>query len=418
MDHLGTSHKSTDGLGNIQIRRVADEEFEAYGRAIEGAFGGELSPAQLEIERSTFEPDRFLGVFTPDGEVVGSAGAFSFELSLPGGTSAACAGVTAVAVRQDHRRRGLLTAMMHRLLAQADERGEPVAALWASEGGIYGRYGFGPAIPTSRIEVARDRLVLRDPVSADGVRVIDPAGAVRPVGELYDRARSQRPGLLSRSAAWWHRLLVHDPADERDGAGPRTIAVLPDGGYVVYRLQPRWEHDVPTGTVHVEELVSLHPRATAQLWTFLAASDLATTISAIGRPSDDPLRSMVVDPAQVHVRSGSPVYLRILDVPAALMARRYLVDDALVLDVTDPLYPQRSGRFEVVVTDGVAQVSPTHADADLALSIEELGMLYLGGVRPTVLRQAGRLVERRPGAVARSEGLLAAERAPMHCSEF
>lgn len=418
MEPRSTTPGPTAGLDHIMIRRVATDEFAAYGRAIEAAFGGDFSPARVELERSTFEPDRFLGAFTPDGEVVGSAGAFSFELSLPGGTSAACAGVTAVSVRQDHRRRGLLTAMMHRLLAQADERGEPLAALWASEGGIYGRYGFGPAIPTTRIEVARDRLVLRDPVAADDVRIIDAAAAVGPVGELYDRARLQRPGLLSRSAAWWHRLLVHDPVDEREGAGPRTIAVVPDGGYVAYRLQPHWEHDVPRGTVRVEELVSLHPRATAQLWTFLAATDLAATITVHGRPTDDPLRSMVVDPAQVHVRSGSPVYLRILDVPAALAARRYLVDDSLVLDVTDPLYPQRSGRFEVVVNGGTAQVARTNADADLALGIEELGMLYLGGVRPTALRQAGRLEERLPGALARSERLLASDQAPMQCSEF
>ena len=418
MDPQSPATGPAAGLDGIHIRRVADDEFNAYGSAIEAAFGEELSPSRLELERSTFEPDRSLGVFTSDGEVVGSSGAFSFELSLPGGTSAACAGVTAVSVRQDHRRRGLLTAMMHRLLAQADERGEPFAALWASEGGIYGRYGFGPAIPTTRIEVARDRLVLRDPVSAAQVRVIGAAAAVGPVAELYERARSQRPGLLSRSAAWWHRLLVHDPVDERDGAGPRTIAVLPDGGYVVYRLQPRWERDVPSGTVRVEELVSLHPRATAQLWTYLGASDLATTITAQGRPTDDPLRSMVVDPAHVHVRSGSPVYLRILDVPAALEARRYLADEQIILEVTDPLFPARSGRFEVAVTDGVAQVTRTDAAADVALGIEALGSLCLGGVRPTVLRQAGRLDERRSGAVARSERLLASDQAPMQSSEF
>ncbi|TVR30402.1 MAG: hypothetical protein EA388_14445 [Nitriliruptor sp.] len=80
-------------------------------------------------------------------------------------------------------------------------------------------------------------------------------------------------GGLCCPAPWWHRLLVHDLADERDGAGPRTIAVLRDGGYVVYRLQPHGERDVPCGTVRVEELVSLHPQATAQLWTFLAATD-------------------------------------------------------------------------------------------------------------------------------------------------
>jgi len=418
VNHPGTRDEPTSGLEDIHIRRVADEEFDAYGQAIEAAFGSELSPARLELERSTYEPDRFLGAFTAQGEIVGSSGAFSFELALPGGTTAGCAGVTAVAVRQDHRRRGLLTAMMLRLLEQADERGEPFAALWASEGGIYGRYGFGPAIPTTRIEVARDRLVLRDPVATDEVRVIDATAAVGLVGELYGRARSQRPGLLSRSAAWWHRLLVHDPADERDGAGPRTIAVLRDGGYVVYRLQPHWERDVPCGTVRVEELVSLHPQATAQLWTFLAATDLAVTIMAPGRPTDDPLRSMVVDPAHVHVRSGSPVYLRILDVPAALAARHYPVDERIVLDVTDRLFPERSGTFEVVVSDGVAQVTPTDADADLALGIEELGMLYLGGVRPTMLRQAGRVEQRRSDAVARCERLLAWDQAPMQCSEF
>ncbi len=405
-------------LHPLELRIVTDGEFPAFAQAVEQAFGEELTDEQQRLELTTFEPERFFGVFTPDGEVVGTCGAFSFDLALPGGEVAGCAGVTAVGVRQDHRRRGLLTAMMARLLAQADDLGEPFAALFASEGAIYGRYGFGPAIPTLRLEVPRARLDLRTPVDTRDVRLLPVDAALRELPELYRRARSQRPGLLSRTDAWWYRLVAHDPLGDRDGAGPRMCAMTPNGGYALYRLRSRWEHDAPCGTVVVEELVSLYPMATAQLWSFLAATDLATTVTAAGRPSDDPLRSLVRDPVQVRTREGPAMYLRLLDVPAALAARRYLVDDTVVLGVTDPLYPTRSGSFRLQVNDGVGRAERTDAHPDLHLGVEELGMLYLGGVRSTVLAQAGRIDAPVAGAIQRLERLFAGELAPVQCSEF
>lgn len=412
------SDTDPDPLRDLTVRTVTEAEIPAYARSIDAAFGEEMSDERLAVERRTFEPERFLGAFAPDGQVVGSAGAFTFDLALPGGTSAGCAGITAVAVRQDHRRRGLLTSLLGRLLTQAHDRQEPFAALWASEGAIYGRYGFGPAIPTIRIDVPRAQLRLRDPVDSRDVRVLPGEQALEELPDLYARARAQRPGLLSRHGGWWQRLVVDDPVADREGAGPRTVAVLPDGGYLLYRLRPRWEDAVPCGTVEVEEFVSLHPRATAALWAFLAATDLASSVTVRGCPTDEPLHAMVHDPAQVRIRSGAPVYLRILDVPAALAARRYLVDESVVLAVTEPSAPERPITCALEVVDGVGHAEPTTAAPDVRLGVEELAMLYLGGIRPSVLVQAGRLVVAAPGVVPRLDRLFASAAAPMQPSGF
>ena len=90
-----------------------------------------------------------------EGQIVGGAGAFPFELSVPGG-SLPCAGVTAVGVHPTHRRRGVLRSMMDAQLRDVHERGEPIAALWASEETIYGRFGYGIASWAGELKVPHE----------------------------------------------------------------------------------------------------------------------------------------------------------------------------------------------------------------------------------------------------------------------
>ncbi len=418
MDDRGKPREVTEIAGSYELRAMRPDELEPYLDALGRAFGEVLSNEVVAAEREVFEPDRFLAVVTRDGAIVGTAGAVTFDLAMPGSATVGCAGVTVVSVRQDHRRRGLLTRMMRRLLDDARERREPLAALWASEGAIYGRYGFGPGIPLLELRVPRAQLRLRAPVPPTGVEVIEPEVALERIPPLYDRARRDRSGMLSRHEGWWRYLLVHDPPDERDGAGPRTIAVLPDGGYVAYRLKPRWQEGVPQATVQVEELLALHPEATATLWSYLAATDLATTIRAPARPIDDPLASLVIDGTQVRASRFSPVYLRILDVAAALEARHYLVDGQLTLAVDDPMYAEVSGTYHLEVADGQARCERGSGPADLRLGIEELSTVLLGAVPPRVLADARRIEQVTAGAVDRLGLLLTAPVAPWQPSEF
>ncbi len=401
----------------VTFAPVDADGFADWARAVDRAFGEEPSEAALRSWAERFEPDRSLAGRRPDGTIVATAAAYTFDLAVPGGANVGCAGVTMVGVRQDHRRRGLLTTMMRTLLEDAIARQEPLAALWASEGAIYGRYGFGPAIPHLQLRVERHQLRLRAPGPVEDVEVVEPDVARAVLPDLYTRYRAQRAGLTSRSDAWWHHLVTHDPVDARDGAGPRTVAVLPDGGYVLYRLKPRWDDELPRGTVVVEELVSLHAEATAALWGFLAATDLASTIEAPARPVDDPLHLMLHDVSQISARRFPPVYVRILDIPAVLSQRRYLVDDELVLDVSDPVFPERGGRYGLTVADGAGRCEPTTRSADLHLDIEVLSTLVLGGVDARLLADAGRLGG-DPATVGRLANLLGWSRAPVQPHEF
>lgn len=416
---MNRAENDDNGVDSLEMRAVTDDETSGFVATLAQAFGEEISEEALASELRIFERDRSLAVLRPDGAMVATAGAYSFDLALPGGASAPCSGVTLVSVRQDHRRRGLLTRMLRHLLDDASDRGEPFAALWASEGVIYGRYGFGPAVPMQRLQVPRAKLVLRDPVSTSGIEVVAVDEAAERLAPLYERARQQRPGLLSRSSDWWHHLVVNDPAGDRNGAGPRMVAVLPEGGYALYRLRPNWvDHGVADGTVVVEELISLHPEATAALWSYLAMTDLAGTVRAPARPLDDPLQAMVVDGSQVQATTYPPMYLRVLDVAAALEARGYLVDGSITFAVEDPVYPERSGTFHLEVVDGVGRCEPTAARAELSLSMESLSTVFLGGVSPRVLAQARRIEEAAAGAVDRLTGLLAADAAPLQTSDF
>lgn len=416
---MNDTHDDGQDVDGLEMRAVTEDETSGFVATLAQAFGEEISEEALASELRVFERDRSLAVFRPDGDMVATSGAYSFELALPGGASAPCSGVTLVSVRQDHRRRGLLTRMMRHLLDDARDRGEPFAALWASEGAIYGRYGFGPAVPMQRLQIPRAKLVLRDPVSTSGIEVVAAEEAAEQLAPLYEEARQQRPGLLSRSADWWHHLVANDPAGDRNGAGPRLVAVLPEGGYALYRLRPKWvDHGVADGTVVVHELISLHPEATAALWSYLAMTDLAGTVRAPARPLDDPLQAMVVDGSQVQATTYPPMYLRVLDVPAAFEARGYLVDGSIILAVEDPVYPERSGTFHLEVVDGIGRCEPTTAEPELSMSSESLSTVFLGGESPRVLAEARRVHEVTLGAVVRLERLLATNAAPLQTSGF
>jgi predicted acetyltransferase len=345
--------------------------------------------------------------------IVGTAGAYAFELALPGAEPAPCAGVTLVSVRPDHRRRGLLRRMMARLLDDADERGEPFAALWASEDAIYGRFGYGTAAPTTRFDVLRRQARFRVDGPVDEVELIDGDEAADRFPAIYDAARRHRPLLFGRSPSWWQRDL-DDPAERREGAGEKRFAVLGDRGYAIHRLRPSWGEAGPEGTVEVQDLVALDPAARAALWRFVIDTDLSSHTVASRRPVDDPLPAMLEDPAAARPREGGSLYLRLVDVPAALSARRYHVEDTLVLELHDPFRPANAGRWRLQSDAGEATCERTEAAADLELDAEALAAICLGGVRTTTLAAAGRIAVRTPGAAGRADRLFATELAPWH----
>jgi predicted acetyltransferase len=409
---------------DIEIRPIAAEQWAEFGRVMGIAFGESHSDEELADHQRGFEFDRSMAAFDGD-RIVGTGGADSLELTLPGLTSIPVGGLTAISVLPTHRRRGILRAMILRHFEDVEARGEPVSALGASESVIYGRFGYGVATMFADYEIdPRHGAFLRGIAAGSGrLRMLEPEEAAKLVPAFYERYHHSQPGELSRKPAWWERY-VRDPEWGRDGYSRHVDVVYESepgrvDGWVSYRVQERWPEGMPANLVKVRMLVGLTPEADAALWRYCLDLDLAGTVRLQDRPVDEPGRWRLADPRRLRtVHVGDQLWVRLLDLPAAMRARRYATDGELVLEVTDALRPRNQGRFRLEGGPDGAACEPTSAEPDLALDVTDLGAAYLGGVRPTVLGRAGRVVELAPGALGRADRMFASDPAPLCTTHF
>jgi predicted acetyltransferase len=387
----------------FDVRACADQD--EYGRAI-GAIGQYFNPPPSEewLERftNTLPHERMHAAFE-DGQVVGGAGAFPFELSVPGGSSLPCAGITAVGVHPTHRRRGVLRAMMDTQLRDVHERGEPIAALWASEETIYGRFGYGIASWAGVLKVRHEWDAFAEPLANAGTtRFVTPEEARELFPPIYEAVRRERPGMTSRSAAWWEDRQLRLPEEET--AAPRRFAVLErDGepqGYAIYRTHFDFEGGSSASRLRVREALGATPQAMAAIWRFLLDVDWMSVVETELVPPDHPLFLLLATPRRAQYRMGDGVWLRLVDLPAALAGRKYGADGGpLVLEVHDAICDWNDGRWKL--EGGTCE--RTKAKPDLALDVAALGSAYFGAVSFTQLRAALRVEELREGAVARAD---------------
>ncbi|AXX30932.1 GNAT family N-acetyltransferase [Actinosynnema pretiosum subsp. pretiosum] len=398
----------------MQTRATTEADLDAFVDTVHTAFGrfrdGETGDGGQWW--SALEPDRGVLATDQDGRPVGTAASYSFELTLPGGGVLPVAGVTCVGVLPTHRRRGVGAALMRRQLTGVRERGEAVAVLLASEATIYGRFGYGPATVSRRFTVQRARATLAVPragvrVPTGSVRVLPRAQCAEVLEQVYDRYRRTRPGALSRPPRWWARGAGRPPVSR----APRHVAVHHDAdgvadGYASYLL----ENDA----LVVDELVAENAAASAGLTGFALGHDLVDEVVFKHFPPDHPLPWQLEDPrAGQEGEATDWLWVRLLDVPAALAARGWSADGELVLDVTDPFLAERE-RHLLTVRDGRAGCTPTTRTPDLSLDVRDLGSLYLGGVAPSTLVRAGHVRAHHPEAAARADALFRVARAP-HC---
>lgn len=383
--------------------------------AVAVSFGNRVVEEDLPVEEGHTELDRALAAYA-GSSVVGTAGIFTFDLTIPGGSMPA-AGVTMVGVHPTHRRRGVLTAMMRAQLDAIRERGEPIAILWASEGSIYGRFGYGVASFKGSIEIERSRANFADPRPPSGsFRLLDASEATAACRPVYDRFAPMRVGAFSRNDSWWRAEFVYDPERWRRGGGPAFFLLHETDGvadaYARYRIHGEWDARGPKGTLDVSEAIALGPEAEQALWGYLFAMDLTARTRASNVPVDSALRLMLLEPRRLGMTVGDALWLRIVDLPSALERRGYAGRDRLVLEVSDPFCDWNAGRWELDATPDGASVHRTTMDADLVLSTAELGAAFLGGVSLAELAMARRVDEQTPGAVARGDALLRTPLAP------
>ncbi|MEJ2867672.1 GNAT family N-acetyltransferase [Actinomycetospora sp. OC33-EN08] len=404
----------------------ADAGTVAWTRAQMSAFlGARLDPEHLARAGAAFEGNRLRGAYVdPDPTPVATLRSWDAELTVPGGTVRADV-ITGIGVRSTHRRRGLTDRLLTEDLGAAARAGAAAAVLTSTQGALYERWGFGLATRTRPLTVDTARARFRDPVVRGSLEIVErPDAALALARPIHERARRRHPGALERLASQWDSVVV--------GAGPwngfevdrqRHVVIWRDddgrpAGYVVHRVEESW-YATGAATLGVVDLQALTPSAYLELWRHLCSQDLVGTVRWSGASTDEPLSWLLTDPrAAVSGEDDAMLWLRVLDVPGLLAARRYPAEDALVVEVDDPLGHAR-GRWRLDTHDRVAPaVTAASGEPDVVLPATSLGSVVLGGVDPRLLVRAGRLDERSAGAAGRLARMLAPPTVPWNGTRF
>jgi predicted acetyltransferase len=402
---------------SITMRRATATDLAAIAEADGRAFGLTYIDEHLEEIRALFDPSRYL-LAEDGGEIVGVTGSLPFDVTLPGGLPLPAAGVSWVSVAVTHRRRGILRALLTEQHRGFVADGLAVSLLTASEGAIYGRFGYGIATENREVEIDRRRAAFRSDVpDPGGVRQVGTAEMRRIAPEIHRRWVGQTPGALSRGDQWWD-IHMADRAWHRSGASALFHLVHPDG-YVSYRI----EHGKQT-TCRISDMATASDEAYIALWRTLLALDLVDTVFARSLTVAEPLQFLLADPRQLRtVAQWDGMWARVLDVPAALSARRYSTELDVVLDVRDP-FLDRGGRFRLrggpegaecvaVDTDSAEAGAPV-----VGIEMAALGSLLFGGAHAGSMARAGLLHADDPAVLRRLAAAFRGERTPQHGTEF
>ena len=397
----------------MEITTIESDEVPEFHQTLARAFHGEWSREAVENASRVTDADRSL-VVRDGGRMVASTGSYARRLTVPGG-EVSLAAVTMVGVQASHRRRGLLRSLMRHQLDALHEAGEPVAALWAAETAIYTRFGYGLATMAAKLEVHSRQARLR---SAPDRRaeLLTPAEAVPAMRGIHDAARRGLPGMLDRPGAWWEWRIT-DRQEDREGAGVLRAAVVEDAAYALYAVKDGWDRGRPAFEVFVRELVATGAEARAAIWGYLLGLDLTHRLEYELAAADEPLPHMLTEAQAVQTQLSDGLWVRLVDVPAALTRRAYAAPFEVVLDVADEFCPWNAGRWALAWDGTGATCERTSAPADLELGCEELGAAYLGGTTLGRLARAGRVRELRAGALDAASRAFRGDRAPW-CPEI
>jgi predicted acetyltransferase len=377
-----------DSNAVIEIRTPGDDDWLAVSRADYRAFGHAPSVEEENRERPLIDLGRYR-MAVDRGDVVGVAGSFALQMTLPGGAAVPTGGVTWVSVAVTHRRQGLLRRLMEAVHRDIDDRGEPLAALTASEGGIYERFGYGIASQRRVCSIDRRRAQFQERFRPEPgtVRLVDPLVAADDIAKVWDRFRATRAGEIARTDDW-HRVVFADQ-------GPGQIHALHPDGYASWKIEAKWNDGHPAHELWLSTMAPVTPEAHVALWQTVLATDLVGPIRSHAVPPDDPLPFLLTDQRVVRTTDlNDCLWCRVRDVEACFGARTYGTDDDVVVEVDGT-------RWRI----GAGGVRPVRTRPDLVTDAAGLGALVLGGVAPTTLAAGRRLEPRSAEALRRADAL-------------
>ena len=398
----------------MEFRTITPEEIEPFFVSLSAAFAdARPDPEEVQSDKEVIEPDRSFAAFD-DGRIVGCASAISQRMVVPGGSLVPTAGITMVGVLPTHRRRGILRELMGMMLAQAGERHEPLATLFASQAAIYGRYGFGHAAAHLSFDVALDHVAWAPGTEATGrVRLLTRDDALPLIRKVYDAAIVGRAGAVELDDRWlrvgfWEsskddERLFYAVHEDDDG--------VPDA-FAMYNVKHEWQRGLPQLEMKVRRAVTTTPASNAALWRYLFEVDLVARVRVEARPIDDPLLQQLDEPRALRAELDDGLFLRPIDIVAALEARSYAADGRVVIGVTDATLPANDGTFELVADGGVGACRASKSAPDIVGSIHAIGAVYLGGVTWAALAAAGRVEERTGGALEIADAMCRCDRQP------
>lgn len=371
-------------IPGITIRSATDDDVAAIQLLGGTSFGVVSEPSYTELRSQVFRTEEAI-VAVEDGRVVGHATSTRMTLTVPGARTVEACGVAGVMVAPTHRRRGILRAIYTEQHRRTEAAGLALTIFTASQGAIYGRFGYGPTIRENAVSIDR-RFAEFLPSAPDpgGVVLSTMADAGEPVRAIYDRWRRLVPGGQVRPEARWQMDLADSPAF-RDG-GTELFAFLHPDGYVLYRYHRR-EHGK---AAVIEEMRAVTAEAHIALWRALFGLELCSHVEAV-LTDNDPLPYLLTDLRLVRTKARyDGLWLRLMDIPAALTGRSYLRDLDVVLAVQDP-FRNAGGTFALRIRDGIAECAPTTRTADIELGIDVLASMYLGAYPARVFAGANRL---------------------------
>lgn len=408
----------------ITYRPITMDEFDQFDLAVVRGFSAhpDTNPAFKDFAKRILEPEHSMVAFDGD-TIVGTSSSITYDISVPGVPAVPTGGITEVTVSATHRRRGILREMMRRQLDAHHDRDIPLAALWASESVIYGRFGYGMSMTHEHREIdLRHTSFAHSPEIHGQVRFISKDDAQEVFAPIYDRIRSEYPGMIRRDGLGWEAAIT-DFEGLRDRKPDLFYAYYEvDGvptGYVMYRIRHSVTAGDATNSVQIHEIVAADDEASAALWRFCFDIDLASTLSVgHGAPIDDGLNWMLADPRRLKRSPYDGLWLRLIDVPAALSARTYSEEGSLAIRVEDSFCNWNNGVWRLDGGVEGADCVATNDSPDISLSAADLAAVYLGGTKPSEIARSGRIAEDSPGALARADRMFASERKPWNLVDF
>lgn len=417
------------------VNPVGVEEVPSWLAAMMGVFlrdpSGPAVDRWKDVLARIWEPQRAWGA-RDRGRWVATLRTEARTLTVPGQGGGTCNlpvdAVTNVTVSATHRRRGIMSQMLDRALRAARARGDAVSILIAAEWPIYGRFGYAPATWSADYLLHRSRpgAVLASDLAR--VRATDVQEIAAVAADVFTRFCRQRAGQVDRDQRWWNITLGQDgfPASREDDRLPHNWIVHEgnDGvdGIVGWRATRHGAMNPQGGRADVWGLFAADDAAYRDLWAYLSGIDLIDEIALSGRPVDEPVRWLLADARSLELQDRTDfLWLRVLDVPAALAARRYAIPGELILEVRDDAPATGldvSGRFALRATDDAAECSPTDRPAQLELSQRALASIYLGGVQPAELIGSGAVTELTAGALERTRLMFSTPLPPWNATSF